>query len=82
MSEPIETSVPGDDYTPDGYSPPVHCQACAAKDQRIAALEALLERMTHQIDEHRAGDYPPGHEPCSHDCPACAWEAMCKKEVR
>jgi hypothetical protein len=47
--------------------------------ERIAALEALLERMTHQIDEHRAGDYPPGHEPCSHDCPACAWERI-KKE--
>ena len=74
MSEPIETSVPGDDYTPDGYSPPVHCQACAAKDQRIAALEALLESLRHSTIPGL------GSSGCESDCPACAWLAL--KEVR
>ena len=46
--------------------------------ERIAAMEALLERSFHFNAEWRLIE---DDEPCRPDCPACAWERM-KKEVR
>ncbi len=43
---------------------------------RIAAMASMLDRVPHEMDLNRAGDFPPGQEPCDPLCVRCAWEAM------